>query len=313
MRIATSSWYRHQTETMLDKQAKIAGLQEQIATGRRFTSASADPAAAQRADTIKRAISDNDQALRNSASVTERLQASGLALEGMSDIMQRMNELAISASSDTLSGDDRRTIAVEIDQLKAQFLQLSNARSADGTYVFSGGASGTPAFAAQPDGSVRYEGSGKAIRVPVGAGNLVAAGDAADSFLVRPDGEGGDTSVFDLFDQFSGLMRAGDPDGETPEQRAARHAGMEDMLVQLKSSTDGIFDVQAAQGSRLSVLESEERRLEDMSVDLEATRSTLEDTDVTAAIVDLERYATILKAIQASFGKVASLSLFDRL
>ena len=53
--------------------------------------------------------------------------------------------------------------------------------------------------------------------------------------------------------------------------------------------------------------------MKDVATDREATRSALEDTDVTAAITNLQKTMTILQATQASFTKLASLSLFDYL
>ena len=51
----------------------------------------------------------------------------------------------------------------------------------------------------------------------------------------------------------------------------------------------------------------------DAATTRETERSGLEDTDVTAAITELQKTMTVLQATQASFSKLSSLSLFDYL
>ena len=50
-----------------------------------------------------------------------------------------------------------------------------------------------------------------------------------------------------------------------------------------------------------------------LATDREITRSSIEDTDVTQAITELQKTMTILSAAQASFTKLSNLSLFDYL
>ncbi len=45
----------------------------------------------------------------------------------------------------------------------------------------------------------------------------------------------------------------------------------------------------------------------------ETERSSIEDTDLTTAIIELQKATTILQATQASIGRLTSLSLFDYL
>ena len=316
MRIATSSWYQAQSRSMLNEQNEIARLQESIASGKRFRAASEDPVAVQRADALTRAIGDAEESRRSGQAAANRLQRSGIALEGMTDLFQRARELALTASNGTLAPADRQTIGAEVRQLREQLFGLSNARDSDGNYVFAGARAAAPAFTRESDGGIAWSGGGSPLAVPLGRSLTVAAGDSGLSIFAAPgpaDAGLENATAFDLLDSFAALMEPPSTGAEAPEQAAARQAGMEDVLSRLKEASDRVTDIQAAQGARLAQLDSEARRLDDLTVELQASRSAIEDVDVTETVVDLERRATALKAAQASFGRIARLSLFDRL
>ena len=74
-----------------------------------------------------------------------------------------------------------------------------------------------------------------------------------------------------------------------------------------------MLSVQASLGARANRVEVDQAALKQAGIDREATRSGLEDTDVTATITELQKTMTILQATQASFTKLQGLSLFDYL
>lgn len=311
MRLSTNNWYNTQSQTMLDRLSEASRIQNQIATGKRLQRASDDPTAAQRADLLKRSMSEAKQAQRNADALNARLETSGIALGGMTDQLLRLKELALSASNDTLTAEDRVTIGTEVAQIREQLLGLANTRDADGSYVFAGARAGRPAYEKAADGTIHWAGSGDPIEIPVGSTNLVSSGDSGKSFLDLQNEESG--SVFDMLDRFTALMQPPAGGSETVEERDARHSGMEQMLADITEVTDSIGNVQASQGARQAGIVKESERLDSLMIELEAARSDLEDVDVTEAVVDLERLNTILKAAQASFGRIAGLSLFNQI
>ena len=81
----------------------------------------------------------------------------------------------------------------------------------------------------------------------------------------------------------------------------------------LKAALTQIGSARGSVGARAARLDLETTRLTDVATTREADRSSLEDTDVTAAITELQKTMTILSATQASFTKLSSLSLFNYL
>jgi len=84
-------------------------------------------------------------------------------------------------------------------------------------------------------------------------------------------------------------------------------------IADIQTASDQVNTVQASLGARASRVELEQSVQSNAATQREVDRSGLEDTDVTAAITELQKTMTILSATQASFTKLQSLSLFDYL
>uniref|UniRef100_UPI0022A69DD1 flagellin n=1 Tax=Sandarakinorhabdus rubra TaxID=2672568 RepID=UPI0022A69DD1 len=66
-------------------------------------------------------------------------------------------------------------------------------------------------------------------------------------------------------------------------------------------------------GARAARLEAEDERLAATQLALRSDISTLEDTDLAEAVARLDRLGVVLEAAQASFARVARLSLWDQI
>ena len=118
------------------------GLQKTIkalSTGLRINSASDDAAGFAISEKMRSQISGLDVALRNSQDGISFLQTAEGALEQTNSMLQRMRELAVQASNDTLTSNDRQYLQLEIDELKNQIdkisgtTQFNNKRLLDGS------------------------------------------------------------------------------------------------------------------------------------------------------------------------------------
>ena len=88
-----------------------------LSTGLRINSAADDAAGF--------AISEIDMALKNSQDGISFLQTAEGALGDVNSILQRMRELSVQASNDSLTSNDRQYIQLEIDELKSQINQIA--------------------------------------------------------------------------------------------------------------------------------------------------------------------------------------------
>ena len=156
-RISTSMMFDTSLATMLARQKQLAQLQQQVATGKKIVTAKDDPVGAGAAVGLDRSLAELERFALNANNVNNRLgmQENVLALAG--DDMIRINELAVQANSDTLSDDDRRSIAAELRSLREHLVSLANSSDGSGRYLFAGAVDDVAPFS-RVAGGVAYNG-----------------------------------------------------------------------------------------------------------------------------------------------------------
>ncbi|UUL82284.1 flagellar hook-associated protein FlgL [Sphingomonas qomolangmaensis] len=288
IRVSTSQFYARSTSQMGALSVTADQLQTQIATGKRIAAPSDDAAGYQQLSTLKQATADDVGAKANIVLAQGVLDQSDTALAAIEEQLQRAKELALQASSGTLSAEDRKAIATSVDDIIDDVFTLANTRDVRGQAIFGGG--GAEAFARAADGTISYVGGAGAGAIPIGSGGDIQVTEA------------GDRALGDLFASL-GAMAAALREGESPEGAIDALGGALDTVIASRASV-------GARGFRLDI---EMGRLADVAVDREAARGGIEDLDMSAAITELQKTLTILQATQGSFTKLSSLSLFDYL
>jgi flagellar hook-associated protein 3 FlgL len=157
MRLSTAGFHRNSINAILEHQTKLARTQEQITTGRRYQSAADDPIAATRAAALDRTLADNAQYERNSNLIEARLSHEEQALADATTLLQRVRELALQGANTTLGPDERRMLAIDVQQNLAALIDLANTDDANGEFLFSGTSTSTRPFSMGTAG-VNYQG-----------------------------------------------------------------------------------------------------------------------------------------------------------
>jgi flagellar hook-associated protein 3 FlgL len=127
-----------QMEDLIDnKFADLTKIQDQLSTGKQLLQASDNPT-----DVAKdlRLRTTNAMMSQNGKNITDGLnfmQVSDTAMQSMNSIIQRIRELAVQGSSDTVTSEQRSDIQQEQDQLFRQYVSLLNTNY-NGDYVFGG-------------------------------------------------------------------------------------------------------------------------------------------------------------------------------
>ena len=86
-----------------------------------------------------------------------------------------------------------------------------------------------------------------------------------------------------------------------------------DSLVQISNAKNNVSLTQAGLGGRKNTAEKVLQSNTDLDINNKSARSDLVDIDITEAITELTKQETALQASQATFGRLAKLSLFDYL
>ena len=305
MKISTGQIFDRAINQMSTQQSKVAEMQAQLASGKQIMQTSDDPDKAGLIQRLNTAYNRQETYESTLDSVQDRLLAEESSLVSADSILQRVRELAVRASSDTTSADDRLIISKEVDTLRDSLLALGNTRDANGNYVFAGSAVRTVPFATDSEGKMRYQGDNKTVAVDVSEQrrlNINRPGNEVFGGVVREntDGSGAEkVSFFNVIDDFSVALSSNNT-GEI--QRSLAEVDELSATVSLSMA-----DV----GSRQNAVELQRDILNDTKLRYMSVLSNAEDLDYASAVTKLSAELLSLEAAQASFAKISQLNLFD--
>lgn len=251
----------------------IAKTQVSISTKLRFQTASEDPLAAARVAQLKIAQS-NDTTWKNNLNLGASLASQAdVAISTLTSTMLQANDLMINGATTTMSPSDRNTIANQLLQLADHVDSLRGTTTSLGTPLFS-------------------TGTATAFRVDNGI-TIAPAASAA--------------TVFDR----GGVSLSDDLRAAATALQSGNQTQINAALTRIGSSVDHVANVASDQGVRAANID----RLIDTnaarSIDTEAERSGLEDTDISAAVARINAQQITLDAAQAAFARINRRSLFD--
>jgi len=190
MRISTAGMFNQGLQSMLQRQSELMRTQEQITSGRMFTHAAQDPAAASAAQGLDHAMSSLEQFGKNADHLGRRLNLQENALTDAGDQLIRARELTIRANTPSVSDQDRKLIAIEIRQLREEMISIANRNDGGGRALFAGTRDGVVPFA-DNGGNVTYVGNDGRNDVEVAPGLLLGDTDAGSALFMRvPTGDG---------------------------------------------------------------------------------------------------------------------------
>ena len=137
MRITVKELHRSMLETINNRYADLSDLQEQLATGKRLRRPSDDPVDVANDLQLISRQKELKQHKKNIEDSISYMLITETSMESTNTLMQRVRELAVQASSDTLSADEREYLNKEVEQLFRQQIALVNTKF-KGDYVFGG-------------------------------------------------------------------------------------------------------------------------------------------------------------------------------
>ncbi len=183
MRLSTAGFHRNSINAILEQQTRLARTQQQVTTGRRFSTAAEDPIAATRAAALDRTLAENAQYERNSNILEARLNYEESSLADMTNLLQQVRELSLQGANTTLGATERGMLANDVRQKLAALLDLANGVDANGEYLFSGTSTSTKPFTQGATG-VNYEGDYTNRQVRISATRSLAdSHSGADAFM----------------------------------------------------------------------------------------------------------------------------------
>ena len=126
---------RAQNGSRVANQALQAAM-ERLSSGKRINSAKDDAAGLAIANSMTSQIRGMNQAIRNANDGISFAQTADGALNEVTNMIQRIRELAVQSASGTYSQDDRDNLQVEVTQLGAQIDDIISNTTFNGVTVF---------------------------------------------------------------------------------------------------------------------------------------------------------------------------------
>lgn len=299
MQVSTNQFFRTQNDNMVDLQTKVANLQNKISTGKQLEIPSDDPVAFSDAARYKHELSRLEQFARNIENVTQRITAEESTLAQFANVLTRVHELAIQGANDTLSADNRKSIALEIELLRDELIGVANTKDNLGGAIFGGYRTEGNVFVKNDDGSVDYLGDTNIPQVEIADGIFCPSSNNGQATFMQVDvpGREGVASVFELLSETISELRAG---------RSGRS-----QLGGIVASLEHVVDVRVVSGTRLGALATQKDIIDTNKTNSEVMLSGVQDTDIERAVMELKQKMLSLEASQTAFVKIAELSLFN--
>jgi flagellar hook-associated protein 3 FlgL len=308
MRVTSNSYSETLINQLQTLQRRQGTLQTQIASGQRIQNASDDPLSANRILTLRDDSVANAQYQKNIQSHQDFATATNSALQSLQKIVNRAEEISISAD-DLSSTGDLQSYGLEVGELIKQAIDIANTQFR-GEYIFSGTKSNAPA--ATP----AYDDKGHVQSVDFGGTSTLPSSEVAEGITVSsriPAANSAGSGEVGLFsdgrtgaDLFKHLVTLQNQllNNDRPGIRASTQAD-------LKKDEDNVLYHVAGNGALQSHLDTMLNLNQDRKQSIDGDLSKNADTDLSEAIVRLSQQQTAYQATLQSAGQVMSLSLLS--
>ncbi|MEN7536806.1 flagellar hook-associated protein FlgL [Aurantiacibacter flavus] len=299
--VSTSAFYERANRQISSLRKESEKLQEQVGSRERLSRSSDDPLAAAKLRSLSRRERMTEIDQRNSDRAKTSLSLADSALSSVTSSIIRARDLALQAGSSTLTLENQKAIATELEVLRDNLLGLANTRDGEGESLFGGAIAG-PAYV-ETAGVVSYVGNASAQVTGLGDGQSV------ERSVTGPDvfsfnGPSGATDIFAVLGAFSAALNVGG---------AGVAAAADAALASLDPALEKATTAQTVVGTRMAWVETMDDRRVASEEMIAQERETVGGADFAITYARLQEMMTVLEASQASFVKLSGLSLFDQL
>ncbi len=302
--ISTTLKFDRAIQQMGVTQDRLSKTQMQLSTTKQVLKPSDAPDKSAEISRLKSAVGRQQSYIATMKQVQDKLSQQESALDSATDIMARLKELTVQAANDTYQAKDRKSIAIEVNELRDQLLSLANTQDVNGNYIFSGSRVGKLAFAANEQGRVVYQGDQTVVPAGIGDQSMVdtnRSGTRPFDKIVRTDDTGKPVPVgfFESIQDLTTALQANDTKSIT------RAVG------EMTTLQDGLSNSLAAIGAAGNKVENQLNVADENLLRMKEVLSNAEDVDYTEAITKMNKDMLALEAAQSSFAKISQLNLFD--
>jgi flagellin len=277
------------TANALTKNERAMGqTMERLSTGLRINSAADDAAGLAISSKMTSQINGLNQAARNSNDAISMLQTADGALIEVSNMLQRMRELAIQAASGTNTASDQSNLDTEFQSLKAGIESIVRNTQWNGENILAGGTAGAAVaknFQVGANATQTLQVTFADFNIVQGTTANTDASAAGPLAVLDIDGAAGSGTAQDL------------------NSLVIYHATPATAVTEISKAVYGIDDAigkinteRAKFGAAINSLEYTVDNLTNVSQNTAASRSRIQDADYAAETTELARTQIIQQA-----------------
>ena len=274
--------------------------QQQIASHKRINKISDDPIGMGQVLGYRTNLAITDQYLQNIELGKTRLEFNEETLDLAAELVDTARRLAADYSGEDLSSSTRQSLALQVKDLYDQVMQMANSKL-NGNYIFSGHATSTAAFSRDANFNASYDGDDGNFRVMVA--DNVEVNVVSDGRRIFQDAANGGVNIFDeLKNLIDGL--------ENPDP-VAGSAQIEATVDPLQQGRNQINSRRSEYTPILYRLQATEEYMTNLRPKVEDAMASLEQADVTRAVVELQTLELAYETTIATAARIIQPSLLN--
>jgi flagellar hook-associated protein 3 FlgL len=298
----TSNMMNSQLLLNLNRNARTMNdTQLQLASGRKINKPSDDPVGITYSLRYRAELSSNEQYTRNVDGALSWLDYNDTVLGQAGDVVQRLRELTVKASTGSNPQSALDSINEEVLQLKQQLVDVSNSKL-NGKYIFNGekydakpydfakGADGsydTSMPVTTDSGQIQYI-VGEGVQMPINMTGNDVFGHTGDS-----------DNLFSIINSISDALKKGDL------------TAISGQLDKIDTRVETILSARAEIGAKTNRVELMQDRLSDLNINLTDLQAKTEDADYEELIMKSKIQENIYNASLSVGAKIISTTLVD--
>ncbi|OZQ63763.1 flagellar biosynthesis protein FlgL [Paenibacillus sp. VTT E-133280] len=298
----TSNMMNSQLLLNLNRNARTMNeTQLQLSSGRKINKPSDDPVGITYSLRYRAELSSNEQYTKNVDSALSWLDYNDTVLGQAGDVVQKIRELTVKASTGTNPQSALDSINSEVMQLKEQLVDIANS-TLNGKYIFNGEQYNTKPydFAKGADGT--YDVS-KPITTDTGQIQFIVGEDVRMPISTTGNdvfGKTGDAdNLFAIINNLSVGLKAGD---------LKAVSGQLDII---DTRMETILSARSEIGAKTNRVELMQDRLSDLNINLTDLQAKTEDADYEGLIMNSKIQENIYNASLSVGAKIISTTLVD--
>ncbi|MEH7235785.1 flagellar hook-associated protein FlgL [Bacillus sp. JJ1562] len=289
MRVTQSMLTNNMLRNLSNSYERLGKYQDQLNTQKKITKPSDDPVVAIKGMRYRTDLAEIEQYQRNLSEAYTWMESADDAMDKMTQALHRVKELTVQASNGTNGADEKKNIAIEIEQLKEHIATIANTKVGN-KYIFNG-TNTTDAPVDLATSSISTSNSDVLLEVSKGVHINV---NVKSSDLLK----GSNTN--DIFTELDNLIQDLNSDGDI---------GM--YLDILDSHTSNVVANRADLGARYNRIELIDDRLGSQEVIANRIISENEDAEMEKVIINLTTAEAVHRAALGVGAKIMQPTLMD--